>query len=112
MRVKCLCILPTDRTYNQCQYRRPPEGSIFKCDSLCDTDNPAFLSTLFFASLFQLKKISNIEHIMYGVPYNWIFLRGAIFCEILRSSLNRKIFNRKKYVIKCPHKNTTCKASS
>lgn len=67
MRAKC--ILPTDRTYNQCQYRRPREGSILKCDSSCDTDNPALLSTLLFASLFQLEKIiSNLEHIMYGVP--------------------------------------------
>ena len=30
------------------------------------------------------------------IPYNWIFLRGAIFCEILRLSLHRKKFNRKK----------------
>ena len=30
------------------------------------------------------------------IPYNWIFLRGAIFCDVLRLSHHRKKLNRKK----------------
>ena len=43
---------------------------------------------------FGSEYTNHIAH--YWLPYTWIFLRGAIFCEILRLSLHRKKFNRKK----------------